>query len=135
MKILTFYIAEKKYGISIEHIVTIEKNDRKITDIPQSDPAIRGVVNIRSNICPVIDLKVILDNEKNELDESKKLILFKWNEKNGALLVDDTDNIIDVEENEIESFEYDDKATKVVNTNGEIFVLIELEEFDKFLQK
>lgn len=135
MKILTFYISEKKYGVSIENVVTIEKNDRKITDIPKSQKAIRGVVNVRSKICPVIDLKMILENKENEIDETKKLILFELDEKTGAILVDDTDNIMDVEESNIEDFESGNVKTKVVNQDGDVFVLIEMDEFDSFLDK
>jgi purine-binding chemotaxis protein CheW len=135
MKILTFYINEKKYGVSIENVVTIEKNNRKITDIPKTEKTLRGVVNIRSKICPVIDLRMILENKENSLDENKKLILFEIDEKNGALLVDDTDNIMDVEDENIKDFESGNVNTKVVNQNGEVFVLIEIRDFDEILDK
>ena len=135
MKILTFYIDDKKYGVSIENISGIEKNDRKITEIPKTDKSIRGVVNIRSKICPVIDLKMILQNVENELEESKKLILFEMDEKTGALLVDDTENILDVDESNIEDFESGDVVAKVVNQDGEVFVLIDINEFDNLLEK
>lgn len=135
MKILTFYINQKKYGVSIENVVTIEKNDRKLTDIPNSHSSIRGVVNIRSKICPVIDLKMVLEKEQNQLDETKRLILFEIKDKNGALLVDDTDNIINIEESHIEDFESGDITAKVVNQEGEVFVLIQIEDFDDFLEQ
>ncbi|MCK1999926.1 chemotaxis protein CheW [[Brevibacterium] frigoritolerans] len=135
MKILTFYINEKKYGISIENVVTIEKNDRKVTDIPKTQKSIRGVVNIRSKICPVIDLRMMLENTGNTLDETKKLILFEIDEKNGALLVDDTDNIMDVEESNIEEFESGDVKTNVINQDGDVFVLINIEDFAQILEQ
>lgn len=134
MKILTFYINNKKYGVSIDNIITIEKNDRKITDIPKTNPIVRGVVNVRSRICPVIDLRMYLENEENELNEDKKLILFDINEKNGALLVDNTDNIMDVNTDNIEEFESDRVKTKVVNQDNDVFVLIEINDFDDFLE-
>ncbi|QJX80513.1 chemotaxis protein CheW [Priestia megaterium] len=134
MKILTFYINNKKYGVSIDNIITIEKNDRKITDIPKTNSIIRGVVNVRSRICPVIDLRMYLENEENELNEDKKLILFDINEKNGALLVDNTDNIMDVDTENIEEFESDRVKTKVVNQDNDVFVLIEINDFDDFLE-
>jgi len=134
LKILTFYINDKKYGVSIDHIITIEKNDRKITDIPKTNPIIRGVVNVRSRICPVIDLKMYLENTDNELNEEKKLILFEINERNGALLVDNTDNIMDVDSKNIEEFESEKVKTKVVNQDNDVFVLIDINDFDDFLE-
>ncbi|MED2737742.1 chemotaxis protein CheW [Bacillus toyonensis] len=172
MKILTFYLDGDKYGISIEKVVTIEKNDRKITSVPMADRTILGVVNVRSKIVPVIDLKMVLHNlknkdmtdisadlekvnedmntvvaeyddsveakktninsaSKNELDTNKKLILFEIEEKVGALLVDDTDNIINVESEEIEDFEFEGEKAKIVKQEKEIFVLIDIEELLK----
>ncbi|MGF7535563.1 chemotaxis protein CheW [Bacillus mexicanus] len=133
MKVLTFYLEEKKYGVSIEHIITIEKNDREITEIPNAHNAIRGVVNVRSKICPVIDLKMVVQNIENEIDDTKKLILFEIAEKSGALLVDDTDNIMDVEQEHIEDFDNGDVKAKVVNQEGDVYVLIEMEDFDNLL--
>lgn len=133
MQVLTFYLEEKKYGVSIEHIVTIEKNDREITEIPNAHSSIRGVVNVRSKICPVIDLKMVVQNIENDLDANKKLILFDIDEKSGALLVDDTDNIMDVDPENIEDFDNGDVKAKVVNQNGDVYVLIEMEDFDSLL--
>lgn len=134
MKILTFYINDKKYGVSIENIITIEKNDRKITDIPKAHSVIRGVVNVRSRICPVIDLRMFLENTENELNEDKKLILFEIDEKTGALLVDDTDNIMDVDNENIEEFESQNVKTKVVNQDNDVFVIVEINDFDNLLE-
>lgn len=172
MKILTFYLDGDKYGISIEKVVTIEKNDRKITSVPLADKTILGVVNVRSKIVPIIDLKMVLRNlknkdlidigtslgkvnddmntnvsvqediieseatliessAKNELNTNKKLILFEIEEKVGALLVDDTDNIINVENEEIEDFEFDGEKAKIVKQEKELFVLIDIEELLK----
>jgi len=82
----------------------------------------------------VIDLRMYLENEENELNEDKKLILFDINEKNGALLVDNTDNIMDVDTENIEEFESDRVKTKVVNQDNDVFVLIEINDFDDFLE-
>ncbi|WP_088362817.1 chemotaxis protein CheW [Bacillus cereus] len=167
MKILTFYLDGDKYGISIEKVVTIEKNDRKITSVPMADRTILGVVNVRSKIVPVIDLKMVLRNLKDkdlsnigtslekvdseviegpsvqedgieynassedDLNTNKKLILFEIEDKVGALLVDDTDNIINVEKEEIEDFEFDGEKAKIVKQEKEIFVLIDIEELLK----
>lgn len=136
MKILTFYLGEKKYGISIENIVTIEKNNRTLTDIPNTDGIIKGVVNIRSHIWPVIDVKVFIEGEENEhLDETKKMILFELEEKKGALLVDETGNIIDVDDEHIEGFESGTVDAKVINQDEEVFVLLDIRDFDSMLDR
>ena len=127
MKVLTFFVNNKKYGIGIDKIKTIEKNDRVITSIPNSKISIRGVVNVRSQIVPIIDLRYYLDNELSEFNTNQKSIICEENDKLGAILVDETEVIIDISENDIEDFTTSDFTTSVVNLENNIFMLINLE--------
>lgn len=128
MKILTFFLNGVKYGLSIEYITSIEKNDRDITDMPGSNPNILGVVNVRGEIMPVIDVKRILGKSSGEKIDDQKLILFTYEGDKGALLVDDTDNILDVLEEEIEVMSMEKGDVKVANLDDGIFVLLDLKK-------
>lgn len=127
-KILTLFLEGKKYGISIDYVTSIEKNVRGITPLPGSNSNIIGVVNVRGEIIPVIDVKKVLTNIDNDVNDDQKLILFSFEEDKGALLVDDTDNIIDISEEQVESTEIDGNETKVANLEDGIFVLLNLEQ-------
>lgn len=134
MKIFKFYLGEKKYGLSIDKIIMIEKNNRELVSIPGASEILCGVVNVRSKLCPVIDLKLVVDGSKNDITADKKLILFNLDDKrNGALLVDDTDNIVEISEDIIETFESNGNQQKIVNNGEEIFILIDIEDFESLL--
>lgn len=128
-KVLTFYLGKEKYGVEIDHIVTVEKNERPITNIPNGSDVLRGVVNIRSKIVPIIDLKKLLTGNAEEVHRQNcKLIIFDKNQFTGAIQVDDTDNIIDVSEEQLEKIERKGKMHHIVNLGEEAFVILDLDQ-------
>ena len=57
MQYLTFYIAEEEYAIGILRVKKIIEYDI-IMKVPGMPPSIRGVINLRGSVVPVIDLGV-----------------------------------------------------------------------------
>ncbi len=54
---LTFYIAGEEYAVGILRVREILEYDT-LTRVPKTPPYIRGVINLRGNVVPVIDLAV-----------------------------------------------------------------------------
>ena len=52
---LTFYLAGEEYAIGILRVKEILEYDT-VTPVPQTPPAIRGVINLRGSVVPVVDL-------------------------------------------------------------------------------
>jgi purine-binding chemotaxis protein CheW len=52
---LTFYLAGEEYGIGILRVKEILEYDT-VTPVPQTPPAIRGVINLRGSVVPVVGL-------------------------------------------------------------------------------
>ncbi|WP_461482153.1 chemotaxis protein CheW [Porticoccus sp.] len=53
---LTFILAEEEYGVEILRVQEI-RGWSKVTPIPNSPSYLRGVINLRGNIVPIIDLR------------------------------------------------------------------------------
>lgn len=60
----------------------------KLTPLPGVSSAIVGLLNLRGQVVPVMDLRVILGMEKIEYDENTPIILFEYEGKKRALVVD-----------------------------------------------
>lgn len=60
-----FAVGEEWYGIDILHLSSIELLDG-IRIVPNADPAIMGVVNIRGSLLPVVDLCYLLYQKKSK---------------------------------------------------------------------
>jgi len=52
---LTFYLAGEEYALGILRVKEILEYDT-VTPVPQTPPAIRGVINLRGSVVPVVDL-------------------------------------------------------------------------------
>jgi purine-binding chemotaxis protein CheW len=128
VKVLTFYLGEEKYGVEIEHIVTVEKNERANTKIPNGSEIVKEVVNVRSKIIPVIDLNRLFTGVESRDTHKKKLIIFEKELNAGAILVDDTGNIIDITDDQVEKIDRDGKNVRIVNLETEAFVIVGLDE-------
>ena len=55
-KYLTFFLAGEEYGIEILHVQEIISS-MPVTRVPRTPPFIRGVINLRGKVIPVVDLR------------------------------------------------------------------------------
>ncbi len=53
---LTFALAEEEYAISILKVKEIITYDAALTKVPTMPPSVRGVINLRGSVVPVVDL-------------------------------------------------------------------------------
>ena len=59
MQILTFLLGEEKFALDIKLIDTIE-NEMPATFVPKAKNYVKGLINIRGRILPVIDRKSVV---------------------------------------------------------------------------
>ncbi len=53
---LTFALVEEEYAISILKVKEIIEYDAALTKVPNMPPSVRGVINLRGSVVPVVDL-------------------------------------------------------------------------------
>ena len=73
-KYLTFSLSKEQYGIGILKIVEIF-GVVNITHVPQSPDYVKGVINLRGKIIPVVDLRLKFGLEEKEYDEKTCIIV------------------------------------------------------------
>lgn len=91
VEVLEFVIDNKFYAINVIKVKEVIESG-SITKIPETHPAIAGLILCRGEIITLIDLKFILENEKNT-DEKSKTIICEFNKLKVAFKID---NIIGV---------------------------------------
>lgn len=57
-KYLTFTLGRDAYGIPVGKVREILRMPEEVTPVPQTPPYVRGVINLRGKIIPVVDLRV-----------------------------------------------------------------------------
>jgi len=100
-KFLTFNIENEEYGIEIKHVTEII-GIQNITDLPDMPDYVKGVINLRGKVIPVIDVRLRFGIEERDHDERTCIIVVNIDNTAVGLIVDQVSEVIDIAENDIE---------------------------------
>lgn len=96
---LTFSVAEERLAMSIEAVKEIIETPQ-ITSVPMTPDYIRGVINLRGNVVPVIDLGARLGRGVLTLGKRSCIVLVEVRVGDDShilgMLVDEVNNILDI---------------------------------------
>ena len=80
-------ISHQNFAVGIDEIREVIPLP-KITPVPNVDQNVYGVFNLRGEIYPVFDLRVLFRLEQDEITEKNFVVLLEWNHIEFAVLVD-----------------------------------------------
>lgn len=92
---LTFLLNDQEYGLEIFRIKEI-RGYVPVTAIPNVPPHVRGVMNLRGTVLPVIDLRVKFHLPEVEYDKFTVIVIAMVAHKSVGLLVDAVSDVLDV---------------------------------------
>lgn len=85
-KYLTFTLADEEYGIGILKIKEII-GIMPITSVPQTPEFVKGVINLRGKVIPVMDLRLRFGLEEIEYTERTCIIVVEIAGQSGAVMI------------------------------------------------
>lgn len=104
-KYLTFALAHEEYGLEILKVREII-GYMDITAVPQTPSHIRGVINLRGQVIPVVDLRTKFGMETAEVTEQTCIIVVEITQSgrkfNTGIVVDRVQEVLDIAGNDIE---------------------------------
>ena len=100
-KFLTFRIAEEDYGIDIRHVTEII-GIQKITEVPDMPNFIKGVINLRGKVIPVMDVRARFKLSSREYDERTCIVVVNINDRATGLVVDRVNEVADIPAAQVE---------------------------------
>jgi len=96
-----FKLAGESYGIPIEYVKTIEKMT-EMTRVPNTPEYLAGVVNLRGEVVPIIDMRKRFDlPEADEVEEVRTIIL-ELEEISVGMIVDSSSEVLSIEDSAID---------------------------------
>lgn len=98
---LTFALGNEAYGIEILRIQEI-KGYTSITPIPNAPTHIKGVMNLRGTVVPILDLRVKLGMAAVPYDRFSVIVVVNVRSRIMGLIVDQVSDVLDLPESEIE---------------------------------
>lgn len=97
-----FKLGHEEFGVDILKVREIVRI-QSITHVPQTPVTIAGVINLRGNVIPVIDLPKKLNLTASKLDDKARIIVFFVKDKLIGMIVDRVERVLKLRENQIES--------------------------------
>jgi purine-binding chemotaxis protein CheW len=102
IKVIVFQLHNEQYGVNIQQVRSIEKL-QNVTPVPGTADFIKGVINLRGDITPIIDLKDRLQIGKTEYTDHTRVLIINIESIQMGLIVDNATDVLDIEESIIDA--------------------------------
>ncbi|MEG3006703.1 MAG: chemotaxis protein CheW [Oscillospiraceae bacterium] len=99
-KYLTFLTDNQLFGVSIAQIMQIV-GMQEITPIPEFPKYMKGIINLRGNIIPVMDMRLRLNRDEISYNERTCIIVANIQEKFVGLIVDEVDEVRNISQENV----------------------------------
>lgn len=136
LQIVVFSLVDQKttkkedYGVSIEQVREIRPLE-SITKVPNAKSYVRGVMNLRGMIIPVVDVKEKLGFSGCETSLKARILVADVKGRLTGLLIDEVDQVMRIPLKEVETnlsggLESLAYINGVVKTSGRLIVLLDM---------
>lgn len=105
-------LGDEQYGIDIKYIDNIVRMQH-ITRVPKVDAYLKGVINLRGDVIPVMSIRIKMGLEPDVETKSSRIIILKL-EQQGTIgvIVDEVKEVVTLDNSQIEKMAYDAKDEK-----------------------
>jgi purine-binding chemotaxis protein CheW len=130
---LIFRVGDQEYGTELNQVSIIEK-DLTYTRVPTTPDYIKGVVNLRGDIFPIMSIRLKFGLPEIEVDDDTRIVIFNINESMLGIIVDAVREVVHLSKDDIESAGNitDDKTldyiSGVVKKDERLITLLNLEK-------
>ncbi len=114
-KYLLFYLGDELYGVNIINVTEIIEMQR-ITPVPDMPNYIRGVINLRGKVIPVMDLRLRFRMSEREYDDRTCIVVTSIDKSSLGLIVDTVAEVHDIHPDNVEH------ASRMPSSEGEQYV-------------
>lgn len=125
-------LGQEQYGIDIRNIDNIVRM-QNITRVPKMPAFLKGVINLRGEVIPVISMRLKMDLPEDEITKKTRIIVIKLEQEgNVGFIVDEVKEVVTLTGSEIEKITYNakDEKASLINAvgkhNGELISLFDL---------
>ena len=99
-KFLTFKIADEEFAIPIGHVIEIV-GIQKITEVPDMPDFVKGVINLRGKVIPVMDVRLRFHLPSVAYDDRTCVVVVSVGNVTIGLVVDTVSEVVSIPESNI----------------------------------
>ena len=131
-QVVAFRLHDEEYGVSILNVQEI-RNLTDITRVPFAAEFIKGVINLRGSVLPVIDLKQRLGLAETPYTDSTRIVTVTVDDLHVGMLVDAVTEVMTITAKPIDAKKsINAKDTRFLsgigNVEGRLIIMLNLEE-------
>ncbi len=101
MKAIIFELMDKEYAIEVDVVQSIERVI-SITRVPKTPSYVKGVINLRGVVTPIVDLRERFGLTPTDMNERTRIIIVSLEDYDVGLIVDSANDVIDIPVGSIE---------------------------------
>ncbi|WP_313891245.1 chemotaxis protein CheW [Psychrobacillus sp.] len=101
LKVVVFQLLDKEYVIPVNQVKAIEKLIH-ITRVPKTPSYVKGVINLRGVVIPIIDLKNRFGLAESEINDNSRIIIISLEDMEVGVIVDSANDVLDIPMDAIE---------------------------------
>jgi purine-binding chemotaxis protein CheW len=105
IQVVAFQLGQEEYAVDILNVQEINRL-LNITRVPRTEGHIEGVVNLRGNIIPVINLHKKFNLPSAGDDDDKRIIVFEFDDVRAGIIVDEVSEVLRVSVADVEQISY-----------------------------
>lgn len=131
-KYLTFALGHEEYGLEILQVREII-GLMEITAVPEVPEYVKGVINLRGKIIPVIDLRLKFEMQRVDYSNETCIIVLNVNSNLIGIIVDRVCEVLDIAQDSIEpppnfgSKTHTDFITGIGKIGDKVKILLDIE--------
>lgn len=130
-QVVAFKLGREEYGVNILNVQEIKKLI-DITRVPFAPSFIKGVMNLRGSVLPVIDLKQRLSLMEEPYSEDTRIVVVKIDDISVGLIVDAVTEVLTIDSENVELREGNNDNDAFIrgvgNIDDRLVILLKLNE-------
>lgn len=115
LQAITFTLDKEMYGIEVHQIKEIIKV-REYIKVPNAPDYVEGVINLRGQITPIVNLRKIFRMKEGTMDENSRIIMVEIDSEVMGLIVDSVVGVVTVPLKEVV------KTPTLASTSTNVFI-------------
>jgi purine-binding chemotaxis protein CheW len=137
-KFLTFVVDKDSYGLEIDYVKQII-GVQEIAVVPNQPEFIKGVINLRGSIIPIMDMRLKFGKLEKEYDDRTCIIVLEVNGDDIGIIVDSVSDVIDISEERISKTpEFEDQIDNryirgIARLKNQLIIMLDCLELLKFI--
>lgn len=101
-QLVIFKLDKEEFGISIHAVQEIIRIPSNISRVPRTDDFIEGVINLRGNVLPIVDLRKRFQLDEMERHDRQRILVVNFDRVSTGFVVDSVSEVLRIPESQLE---------------------------------